>query len=858
MKRIVLLILAAYSLTGLAQVSISGIVRQRDSREPLPGISVMVRNAEGKIRKYSSTDANGAFSLTVQTITGCRLDVSAMSYARQNIPLDSVSSPIEILLDPANFQLKEVSIKSERIREQGDTISYNVGSFAQTQDRSIGDVLKRMPGIDVNKSGKIQYQGTDINKFYIEGSDLLGGKYGIATNGINHEDVGAVEVMENHQPMQVLSGISFSDKAAINLKLKKRAKATWTFHGNAAAGYAWQPAEAIADGNLFAMAIMPAFQNITTLKVNNTGTDLTLQTNDLFSPGRGTDLRRYVGISLPDVPALSDKRTLFNRSAIVSTNNLWKLRNGEFKAQIDYAYNGVTADATDITTYFLNGGNRIINETRNASDRSHSIAAQFIYEVNRKTTFLNNTLKANVGWDNVRLDMTGSIPNVQSASMPEYYVSNRFKMIKRFHGKHLITFESNNEWESLPQTLTVTKLYEDMRQSVDDHAFYTREAVAYAFTLKGVTLSLEGGVKGYVRSMRSELTAIPEAIPGSFMNVLNTNYAIIYVAPKLEYWIKRVNLALNAPVSFAHYSFDKAIANRSELYFSPSLSFNWKPNNRFSTTLKGGCGRSPMHLDRIHPSLIMTDYRSFVGGIDDFYTSSSQNMSAHLAYKHSRKGVFANASVMQSWSHLPYTMIQQLYGDYIMYSYATAASHSRHFMGLCNVGKTIDPMRGSISINGSFSRNDSHIISDNELITSTGTSWSAGVKLNGTPIRWMSFDYRLNYSSSRLSMNSTKASWLGSINNEVLINLMPHSKWECHIGGEHYSNEIVPDRFKTVLLLDAKAVYKLNKRIELSATLTNLLDKRSYGYTTYNQLSSYESLRSLRGRELIISISVKK
>ncbi len=73
------------------------------------------------------------------------------------------------------------------------------------------------------------YQGEDINKFYIEGSDLLGGKYGIAANGISHEDVGAVEVMENHQPMQVLSGISFSDKAAINLKLKKEGKGDMDF-----------------------------------------------------------------------------------------------------------------------------------------------------------------------------------------------------------------------------------------------------------------------------------------------------------------------------------------------------------------------------------------------------------------------------------------------------------------------------------------------------------------------------------------------------------------------------------------------------------------------------------------------------
>ena len=171
-----------------------------------------------------------------------------------------------------------------------------VGTFAQAQDRSIGDVLKRMPGIDVSNSGKIQYQGEDINKFYIEGSDLLGGKYGIATNGINHDDVGAVEVMENHQPMQVLSGISFSDKAAINLKLKNKAKATWTFHGDAGGGYSWQPEGAVWDGELFAMAVMPGFQNITTFKTNNIGEDLSASATDFFAARRATGLSQYVSV----------------------------------------------------------------------------------------------------------------------------------------------------------------------------------------------------------------------------------------------------------------------------------------------------------------------------------------------------------------------------------------------------------------------------------------------------------------------------------------------------------------------------------------------------------------------------------
>ncbi|MGM9828253.1 MAG: carboxypeptidase-like regulatory domain-containing protein [Muribaculaceae bacterium] len=860
MKRLFLyfICLIVASLSVVAQVDVRGTVIDKEANEPLVGASVIIKGADGRIKKFASTKADGAFAMQLPSVSGCRLEVTMMSFAKQSLPLDSVSFPLTVYMEAGATLLKEVTVKADRIREQGDTITYNVGSFAQSQDRSIGDVLRRMPGIDVSQSGKIQYQGEDINKFYIEGSDLLGGKYGIATNGISHDDVGAVEVMENHQPMQVLSGISFSDKAAINLRLKNKAKATWSFHGDAGGGYSWQPDGAIWDGELFAMAVMPNFQNITTFKTNNIGEDLSAQATDFFASRRGTDLSRYVSVSLPGVPNLSRKRTLFNRSALVSTNALWKLGRGEFKTQIDYSFNRVTAEAANITTYFLNDGNRVVTEDRNGVDRSHSLSGKFIYELNQKTAFINNTLKTNIDWDDVRLCVSGSLPNDQTASLPDYYVGNDFKLIKRFNGKHLVTFISKNEWESLPQTLSVSINDGLMRQHVKDHAFYTNESAAYAFSVKGITISLEGGVKGYFRSLNTQLPDMPEEIPGETTNVLNTNYLTVYATPKFEYWVKRVNFSLNAPVSFAHYTFDQAIANRSEVYFSPSLSMNWKPNNRFEMSVSGGTGRLPMDLSLIQPGYVMTNYRSFRRGVDDFYNSSSQRVSGRLSYKHARRGIFANAMVLQSWSHRPYTLAQQLYGDYVVYSYADAKSDGQMLMASGNIGKTLDFMRGSANINGSFSRNESHLISENSSINSVGASWSVGAKINGSPLRWLSFDYRFSWASSRLAMNGTNASWLGNMENELLLNIMPHRKWEWHISGEHYRNELTSDQFKNVFLLDTKLIYKLNKRLELSASLSNIFNQRTYNYTTYNQLTSFESQRWLRGRELLISISLRK
>ena len=853
---IILYLIGAVSL--MAQVNVSGMVIDKEINEPVVGASAIIKGADNKIKKFASTKADGSFAMYVLSVSDCRLEVTMMGYAKQTIPLDSVTLPITVYLEPGTTELKEVVVKADRIREQGDTISYHVGSFAQQQDRSIGDVLRRMPGIDVAQNGKIQYQGEDINKFYIEGSDLLGGKYGIATNGINHEDVGAIEVMENHQPMQVLSGISFSDKAAINLKLKNKAKATWTFHGDAGGGWSWQPDGAIWDGELFAMAVMPSFQNITTFRTNNTGEDLSSSSTDFFASRRETGLSRYVGVALPGVPSLSDKQTLFNRSFLVSTNNLWKLKNGEFKANLDYSFNRVTAQAINITTYFLEGGNRVITEQRDGTEHTHSLSGKFIYELNQKTAFINNTLQANIDWNDLSLRTDGTLPNTQSVELPDYYITNKFKLIKRFNGKHLVTFQSVNEWESLPQTLNIDLGGQPFRQSISDHAFYTHESAAYAFNIKGITLSLEGGIKGYIRSMDSQLPEIPQELPGITENVVNTNYLTIYATPKLEYWVRRINILLNLPISYAHYSFDKAIANRDEVYFSPSLSFIWKPNNRFSGSIRGGLGRSPMNLNLIHTGLIMTNYRTLNAGTEQFYNSSSQNISANISYKHSRYGLFANGMVLHSWTHVPYTMAQQLYGDYVVYSYADAKNDSKMLLAMGNIGKTLDFMRGSCNVNGSFRRNESHLLSQSQTVNSVSTGWSVGGKINGNPCHWFSFDYRIDYSDNLLTMNGQSEAWLSTLVNVLSLTFIPHSKWQWTISGEHYCNELSEHYYKNVVMLDTKLTYQLNKKIELAASLTNILDKRNYNYTTYSELTSFESQRQLRGRQILFSITLRK
>ena len=169
MKRLIAYLTCLYVIINtMAQVNVTGRILDKENNEPLVGASVIVKGADGKIKKFTSSKSDGDFAITMPSVTGCRLEVSMMSFAKQSVALDSIGLPLTVYMEPGSIQLKEVAVKADRIREQGDTITYNVGGFAQQQDRSIGDVLKRMPGIDVaNNSSAWRTTMTQIGRAHV-------------------------------------------------------------------------------------------------------------------------------------------------------------------------------------------------------------------------------------------------------------------------------------------------------------------------------------------------------------------------------------------------------------------------------------------------------------------------------------------------------------------------------------------------------------------------------------------------------------------------------------------------------------------------------------------------------------------
>ena len=231
MKRLLLfsIVMLCNSLSVLAQsYSIKGTVMDDKTNEPISRVNVIVRQStDNSIVTYATTADNGTFSLhiTCENLADYTLQVTCLGYEQQTLGLTDANYSIK--LKEKSLELHGVTVKADKIRQNKDTTSYFVASFATTKDRTIGDVLTNMPGINVADNGKISYNGSPVNNLYIEGIDLFDGKYSLATNNISYENIARVEVIENHQAIKALQGTGIDMETAINLKLKDAAKSAW-------------------------------------------------------------------------------------------------------------------------------------------------------------------------------------------------------------------------------------------------------------------------------------------------------------------------------------------------------------------------------------------------------------------------------------------------------------------------------------------------------------------------------------------------------------------------------------------------------------------------------------------------------
>ena len=205
MKKLLLTLLGIVAPFTLYSQTFSGRVINNSTDKPLEIASVSLLQTDSMTIAFSMANSSGRFSVTVPDGKKAKfICISCMGYAQKWIPVQGYNEGGEIRLNPKDIMIKEVKYVSKRLTQNGDTLTYSVSGFRMPHDRTIGDVLKKLPGIEVSGDGQIRYQDKPINKFYIEGMNLLDGKYNLATNNLSAKAVKSVQVLENHHLRLIL------------------------------------------------------------------------------------------------------------------------------------------------------------------------------------------------------------------------------------------------------------------------------------------------------------------------------------------------------------------------------------------------------------------------------------------------------------------------------------------------------------------------------------------------------------------------------------------------------------------------------------------------------------------------------
>ena len=237
MKKLTSLMLLLAASQSFAQIKLEGVVKDSIGA-PLELANVIAINEATKtLESYAITNDQGRFKLALTKNTTYKIQVSYIGMKTFEETVSTKETDID-----KNFTLKEDNSLDEitltyemPVTIKGDTIIYNADSFKNGSERKLEDVLKKLPGVEVNADGEIEIEGKKVSKVMVDGKDFFDGDTKLATKNIPSNAVDKVQVLKNYAEVGQLSGVTNNqDNIAINIKLKEGKKNFW--FGNITAG----------------------------------------------------------------------------------------------------------------------------------------------------------------------------------------------------------------------------------------------------------------------------------------------------------------------------------------------------------------------------------------------------------------------------------------------------------------------------------------------------------------------------------------------------------------------------------------------------------------------------------------------
>jgi outer membrane receptor protein involved in Fe transport len=214
-----------------AKVSIKGTVVDT-SNLPAPYPTVMLLNpADSSLLNFTRADEKGNFEFKNIRNIPYLLKISLLSYQPRQIFVAAHDKEVNDLgnvqIKPITLELMEVVIKTAKatLSIRGDTIEYDASTFKVPPGSTVEDLLRRLPGIDVDADGNIKSQGRDVRKVYVDGKTFFGDDPKAATKNLGAETISKVQVFNEKSEQAKITGVDDGKKDKVmNLELKAEYK----------------------------------------------------------------------------------------------------------------------------------------------------------------------------------------------------------------------------------------------------------------------------------------------------------------------------------------------------------------------------------------------------------------------------------------------------------------------------------------------------------------------------------------------------------------------------------------------------------------------------------------------------------
>lgn len=223
---IILFFITGFFSLSAQQVVLSGAVTD-SLQEPLPNANLLAIPTNESVKmQFAITNQNGQYNINLQANESYALNVTFLGYQKvtDTINLKENTKRNFVLKEEAGT-LEEILIKHKiPVIVKQDTLIYNADSFKDGSERKLRDVLKNLPGVEVDRDGNVTVNGKKVTKVLVEGKTFFTGDSKLAVDNIPADAAESIEVIDDYHDVAMFKGLEDSDEMAMNIKLKEDKK----------------------------------------------------------------------------------------------------------------------------------------------------------------------------------------------------------------------------------------------------------------------------------------------------------------------------------------------------------------------------------------------------------------------------------------------------------------------------------------------------------------------------------------------------------------------------------------------------------------------------------------------------------